>query len=141
DVAVAGRASDADAAVAPSPERRARERVDVEPVVEVLVGRLGIADAVRSLVAAHRLQRGAAAVGHSDGEPGARLADPTELPTTKDRVHRPRPVAAPLAALAPGQVVGGREHEVVAYVVERGPVVPLRLVRVHPVSALGLHEA
>ena len=57
EVLVARRPRDADAAVAPRAERRAGEGVDVQPVVDVLIGRHRVADAVRPLVAARALQR------------------------------------------------------------------------------------
>src|SRR2546427_471236 len=45
------------------------------------------------------------------------------------------------AALPEWQLVARREHEVVPDIEERRPVVPLRLVRVHPVRAFSLHAA
>ncbi len=57
DVLVARRPRDADAAVAPRAAGHALERVDVQPVGDVLVVRHRVTDAVRTLVAALSLQR------------------------------------------------------------------------------------
>src|SRR5204863_3618642 len=48
---------DADAAVAPRAERRSGEPIEVQPMVQRLIGGNGIADAVLPLAAAHGLER------------------------------------------------------------------------------------
>src|SRR5262249_33286956 len=136
DVAVARGPGRAHAAGAPGAQGRAGEGVDVEPVVDRLVGGHGIADAVGPLGAAHGLEGRAAAVLQGDGHAASRLGDAAELPAAQVSVGHARPVGAVLAALAPGQLVGGGEHEVVPDVEEGGTVVPLRVVGVGPVRPL-----
>src|SRR5262245_27728266 len=133
DVVVAGRPRDTDRTVAPRAPRRSRERVDVEPVVDVLIRWDRISDTVRSLVAARALQRWCLTIDDGDREPRSRLQDPAEPPAAEDRVDERGRVAPPPAPLSERNFVIGGEDEVVPCVEERRTIVPLRLVRVHPV--------
>ena len=121
EILVAWRTRDTNRTVAPAATWNACERIDVEPAVDVLVGRYGIPNAVRPLVAAHPLQRGSGAIDHRDRETRSRLEDRAEPPATKNGVHRSGRVTAPLASLAKGQLVVGREHEVVPGIENAGP--------------------
>src|SRR5207237_4191890 len=94
-VLVAWRACDADGTVAPRAQRDDAERVDVEPVIDVLIRGDWITDAVRPLVAALTLQRARAAISDGDREPGASLDDAAQLPAADDRVHEPGGLAGP----------------------------------------------
>src|SRR5207247_4224333 len=136
EVLVAGRTRDADAAVAPRAARRARERGDVQPVVDVLIARRRVADAIRTLVAALALERRRASVDDRNRKARSRLEDAADPPSAEDRIHQWRPFAADLVSLTDRELVRGRIDEVMPRVEEGRPVIPLRLVRVHPVRAL-----
>ena len=86
DVLVARRARDAHAAVAPGATRHASERVDVQPVADVLVGRDRVADAVRPFVAALPLQRGIGAVDDRDRKAASRLENAADPPAAENGV-------------------------------------------------------
>src|SRR6266446_7596403 len=73
DVPVAWRARRPHPAVAEGAEGRPRESVNVQPVVDALVGGHRVAHAVRPLHTAHGLERRAAAVLQGDGDAGAGL--------------------------------------------------------------------
>src|SRR5437763_1523219 len=85
EILITRRARNADAAGAPRPGCRARERVDVQKVIERLAGRHRIADAVGPLAAADRLQRRAAYVEHRDRESAAGLEDARDDPAAEHR--------------------------------------------------------
>src|SRR5439155_19602692 len=105
DVVVAWRPRDTSPAVPPGAKRHARERIDVQPMVDVLIRWHGIADAVRPLVAADALLRPVGAVGDGDRETGARLEHSAEAPPAHDRVDDRRRLRRPRAAAADGQFI------------------------------------
>ena len=138
DVLVARRPRDADRAVAERAERHRCEGVDVEPVGRS-TGRTAPdrrRSSGRSAPRSPCSERARPSMTVIGRPVRAWKMPPSFQPPRSAFVHA-RPVGAALAALAERQLVGGREDEVVADVVERRAPLGLGVVGVLPVGALG----